>query len=108
MLKVLNVSVKLTDLFSRCRACNTGRYTIITKPQAKAVWSKCKNDFPDLFIGYEKNKSKLSSRSSQFCLSETPDYDLKKDMDLIEKIDIFTFHLVKRTAFLPSPQHIAA
>lgn len=94
VLRTLNVEVKLTDLFSRCRKCNCGSYTIINKRQAKAMWYKCKADLPELFVGYEKMRQKLSSRSSP-TNQDLIDYDLKSDQDLLNKIDVFTYRLVK-------------
>ena len=93
VLRVLNVSVKVSDLFSRCRACNTGSYTIISKNQAKALWSKCKEENPDWFAGIEKSRRLQKIPTNVTCTHK--DYDLRKDQDLVDKIDLCTYYLVK-------------
>ena len=85
-------------MFSRCRACNTGSYTIISKNQAKSLWLKYKLENPELFTGYEENNRIPHSKRSQINRSETvidEGYEFSKDKELSEKIDICTFHLVK-------------
>jgi uncharacterized protein with PIN domain len=67
-----NVDVRMNDLFSRCRLCNEGSFTKIDKQQFKALWHK-------------HNRSPTNYKGS--------DYDLTKDENLINKINVNTLQL---------------
>ena len=74
MLKVFNVKVRLEDLFSRCRACNTDGFTSFTKEQAKYLWSR-------------HNKSLLVSQA-QARADEARHLSERAWSDLSEKVDL--------------------
>lgn len=93
VMKAFNVAVTIEDLFSRCRACNTGSYTVFNQRQAKALWFKYRSEKPDLFaesdryVEKKKNFVKVPSNGKS--------YELSTDKDLMDKIDTETYHLRK-------------
>ena len=92
MLKIFNVNVTINDLFSRCRACNTGSYTLLTGNQARALWLKCKSENPSNFNEADKFvEKKKATRVSPPPAEEA--YQLDKDEDLVKKICFKTYCL---------------
>ena len=89
VLKLFNVQVTMDDLFSRCRRCNTGSYTLFSKNQIKAMWFSLRDNFGE--IGLMKNLSDPNRKP----ITRPVDYDFHQDEDLIEKVDLENYTLRK-------------
>ena len=93
VIKLLNVQIKLDDLFSRCRNCNAGSFTIINKNQAKYVWFKYQSD-----ESVDKSNDINSRKVPKVAAKPLPDdYDGANDADLRAKIDLNDYTLLKNS-----------